>query len=79
MSMTYLVYLALDGCDLEYCGECETLAAAKEYAATSPAGLPRSLWDTARAAGHCAGLHAPTRESGEPVAWVGDYAICPAE
>lgn len=72
---TYRVYLAEDGSDLIYCGERDTLAEAQSLAATEPAGLEKALWDTARAAGHCAGFRAPEggEEDDEPMSWHGQH------
>jgi len=75
---TYRVYLALDGSDLSYCGECSTLAEARTLAAAAPAGEEASLWDTRRAAGGTDGYVAPDAtgvEADEACDWVGDYCI----
>lgn len=73
--MKYRVYEAADGSDLVYCGEFDDLASAQEFAESEPGGLPRSMWDTARAAGHCAGMTAPDGgdegEDDEPISWHG--------
>ena len=49
---TYRVYEAAVGSDLVFCGELDDLTEARKFANSEPAGLPRSLWDTARVAGH---------------------------
>lgn len=74
---TYRVYEAADGCDLVFCGEFETRAKAESVAKREPAGLERSLWDTARAAGHCDGMHAPEGgiEDDEPETWQGNHYV----
>jgi hypothetical protein len=74
MTKAYRVYKAPDGCDVSFCGEFATLAEAQAHALTEPAGLERSLWETARAAGHCAGMTAPGGgdESDEPLSWHGN-------
>jgi hypothetical protein len=73
MTRAYRIYEAPDGCDMSYCGERDTLAEAKAFAETEPTGLQKSLWDTARAAGHCAGKSAPHGgiEDDEPISWHG--------
>ena len=73
MTTKYRVYRAPEGCDSSFCGEYDTLAEAQQAAETEPAGLERSLWDTARAAGHCGGLTAPSGgvEDDEPISWHG--------
>lgn len=75
----YRVYEAEDGCDLVYCGEFDDLTEAQEFAETEPGGLPASMWDTARAAGHCGGQTAPDggAEDDEPISWHGtDGTYC---
>lgn len=82
MAIKYRVELAQDGCDVEFAGDCDTLAEARELAATTPRTLPRSMYDTARAAGHVAGMTAPvggSAEPTEPIEWIGDYAITAIE
>lgn len=83
---SYLVFLASDGCDEEYLGEVGSIRAAKQMAAQHARGeryaLAKSLYDTARAAGHCLGTSAPPArdEVGEPVEWFGRggwYCACP--
>ena len=68
----YNVYEAPDGCAETYLGQVTSLRAARSLAARG-GGLEESLYGTARAAGHCAGMSAPdkTGEVGEPVAWFG--------
>lgn len=70
----YRVYDAPEGCDLSFCGEYVTLQEAQSAADDEPEGLPKSLWDTARAAGHCGGQRAPEGgiEDDEPISWHGD-------
>lgn len=71
----YRVYEAPDGGDPSYCGEFDSLEEAEEYANTEPTGLVKALWDTARAAGHCAGMTAPPGggiEEDEPLSWHGE-------
>lgn len=70
----YRIYDAPEGCDQIFCGEYDTLAEAQEAADGEPGGLPRSMWDTARAAGHCGGLTAPDggTEDEEPISWHGE-------
>lgn len=71
----YNVYHIPEGSAPAFYGFAETLADAKELAAKGRAkgrALEQSLWDTARAAGHCAGLVAPTgEEAEEPAEWFG--------
>jgi len=70
----YRVYRAPEGIAGEYCGEFDDLADAEEFAATEPAGLEESLWETAAKAGHCGGLTAPPAGgviSEEPIGWYG--------
>lgn len=57
----YNVYRLEDGEDPVFLGEATTLAKAKAIAAKRDrnAGLPKSLYGTARAAGHVAGMSAP--------------------
>lgn len=81
--MAYRVYRAPDGCDPMYCGEFDEYDAAVRHAESEPVGLEKCLWQTARAAGHCAGMHAPDdcEESDEPVSWhgaEGDYCVVEA-
>jgi len=70
---TYHVYYAPDGCDDCYVGEAASLDEARALMESGQKGLERSLWDTARAAGHCAGLVAPEteHEDDEPLEWGG--------
>ena len=70
----YRVYEAPDGCDPSFCAECDTLDEATTLADSEPAGLPKSQWDTARAAGHCAGMSAPDggEEDEAPISWHGE-------
>lgn len=51
------VYHAPDGCDEEFVGFVTDLDEAKKMVGKS--GLERCLWDTARDAGHYAGMYAP--------------------
>lgn len=74
----YRVELAEDGCDVEFAGDCDTIKEARALASSNPTTLPKSLYDTAKAAGHVAGMNAPSvAVSGdcEPIEWVGDFAI----
>lgn len=73
MTRAYRIYKVPDGCSPSFCGERETLAEAKAFAETEPAGLERSLWDTARSAGHCDGMSAPDGgvEDDESISWHG--------
>lgn len=71
----YAVYRAADGCSEEYYGRVTSLRAARTLAARGNS-LPKSEYDTARAAGHCCGLSAPhldegEMESEEATAWFG--------
>ena len=67
----YNVYHAPEGSDRSYYGMAATITAARKLAATGRS-LDASLWDTARAAGHCDGLSAPEgEEADEPAAWFG--------
>jgi len=72
----YRVYEAPDGSDDAYCGEYDTLEEAQAAAEAEPAGLPRSMWDSAYACGsHMGGLYPPPRdgvEDVEPRSWHGD-------
>lgn len=61
----YRLYYAPEGGDISYCGEYETESEAIEAADRDPRGLECSLWDTARAAGHVAGMHAPDGNGSE--------------
>lgn len=73
MTTAYRVYDVTEGCDPSFCGEYDTLAEARAVAETEPAGLEKSLWDTARAAGHCGGKSAPCGgvEDDETISWHG--------
>jgi hypothetical protein len=78
----YRVYLAPDGSDLSYCGECESLPQARDLAARQPAGVEASIWATLRAAGGTSQHHAPDPagvEEDEPTDWVGDYCVIRTE
>jgi len=67
----YNVYYAPDGCDSSFVGFAETIEDARAMAGQG--GLEKSLWDTARAAGHCAGMTAPEgEEAEEPDEWFGE-------
>tara|TARA_B100000749_G_C18450038_1_gene475934 strand:- start:12108 stop:12518 length:411 start_codon:yes stop_codon:yes gene_type:complete len=71
-TMTYRVYAVPDGSDISYCGEFLTLGAAQAAAEREPAGLDRSEWDTARAAGSCGGQYSPeSADESEPISWHG--------
>lgn len=81
--MSYHVFCAPDGCAMEYCGAFASLAEAQAHAETEPAGLEESLWDTARAAGSCAGMTAPPSAAveAEPISWHGAsgwHCVCEA-
>lgn len=66
------VYCCPDGCCASYCGEYDTQEEAEAIAESEPVGLEESLWATARAAGHCAGMTAPgDGEEDEPLSWHG--------
>lgn len=73
----YRVYEAKDGCDPCFVGEYLYLSEAEEAAEAEHGGLPRAMWGTALAAGHCAGQSAPSplaageREATEPLSWHG--------
>ena len=79
---TYRVYEAAVGSDLVFCGELDDLRDAMKFANSEPAGLPKSLWDTARVAGHVGGLLAPDLrgdEADEVCSWHGkkqNHCIC---
>lgn len=66
----YNVYRAQDGCAEEYFGFASTLRSARKMIRGS--ALPRSLYATARAAGHCGGLSAPdkSREIADHYTWL---------
>lgn len=73
----YRVYAAPEGCDPSYVGEYDTLNAAVQVAMSEASGLPQYMWDTARAAGHCAGQTAPEsladgETEGEPLSFHGE-------
>lgn len=67
----YNVYYAPDGCAETFIGFAETLD--KALTMTECAGLEESLYETARAAGHCGGMSAPDKEheADEPDEWFG--------
>lgn len=70
----YRVYHAPEGSAPSFCGEFSSLVEAEAHAEKEPRGLASSLWDTARAAGHCGGLSAPDtdgEEDDEPESWHG--------
>jgi hypothetical protein len=69
----YRVYEAAEGCDPIFCGEYDSLEDAQDAAESEPGGLPKAMWDTARAAGHCAGMTAPGggEEDEAPISWHG--------
>lgn len=71
----YNVYYAPDGCDESYVGFADTMDDAKAMVGSD--GLPGSLYDSARAAGHCAGMTAPnkSREIEEAAIWL-DECYC---
>lgn len=76
--VTFRVYRAPDGCDAEFVGEYDTQEEAEDAAEKATSGLPRSMWDTARAAGHVAGLYAPSaegEEDEEPESWHGPDGV----
>lgn len=68
----YNVYHAPDGCGESYLGFVTSLRAARRLAARGRE-LPAHLYETARAAGHVAGMTAPDKshEADEPAAWFG--------
>lgn len=70
----YNVYRLPDGCTEEFAGFVETQEQAEQLAKRGKT-LPQSLYGTARAAGHCAGLYAPDKsgEDTEPTEWWGDF------
>lgn len=81
MKTKYRVYKAEVGSDIAFCGEYDTYERAVEIAGKEPRGLEQSLWDTARAAGHCGGQTAPDSdgEEDEPKSWhgaSGSYCVC---
>jgi len=67
----YNVYRCAEGCDPIFLGFATTLKGARRVRKTG--GLPRHLWETARAAGHCDGLSAPDTEGEDeaPAEWFG--------
>lgn len=70
----YRVYKAEEGSCPSFCGEYDTYDEAAAVAESEPAGLSKSLWGTAYAAGHAAGQFAPDRrgeEDDEPSSWHG--------
>lgn len=69
----YNVYHAPEGSAESFYGFVDTLDEARELAAKGRA-LEASLYDTARAAGHCAGLSAPDKdgEDSDVTEWFGD-------
>jgi hypothetical protein len=70
------VYRSPDGSGQSYCGEYDSLESAQKAADSEPDGLHKYLWDTARAAGHCGGLHSPPSdgvEDDEPKSWHGKH------
>jgi len=76
MKITKLnVYLSPDGQCPSFLGTVTSLRAARHLAAKHGRGevgaLEKSLWATAAAAGHCAGIKAPTGDEDEPCAWFG--------
>lgn len=72
----YNVYRAEEGSCESYYGFAETLEEAEAMAKGH--ALDASLYETAIAAGHCAGLEAPdkTNEAEEPTKWFGDGWDC---
>lgn len=71
----YNVYRAADGSDEEFYGFVETLEQAKKLAKTGRS-LEASMYATAEAAGHCAGLYAPDKSNeGRVVEWFGDDGL----
>jgi hypothetical protein len=74
MITAYRVYRAEDASDPAFCAEYDTRAEAQECAEREPDGLEKSMWETARAAGHVGGQVAPDAagiEADEPVSWHG--------
>ena len=76
----YAVFCCPEGGDESFLGIVPTLRDARRLAAGGNRGLERCLYDTARLAGHCAGLRAPPGRYGEPSCWFGRggyYCACP--
>jgi hypothetical protein len=76
----YNVYYCPEGHGESFIGRVETLAEAWELEGAS--SLPECLYDTARTAGHCAGLSAPdkTGEDLDRAEWfgsAGDHVAVP--
>ena len=70
----YAVFRCPEGGDESFLGVASTLAEARRL--SSRHGLARSLWDTARLAGHCGGSYPPPDHYGEPYAWFGRRGEC---
>lgn len=71
----YEVYESASGSAEAYLGRASTLRQARRMAAQG-GGLPPSMYDTARAAGHCGGYSAPSlgddeERDSEPACWFG--------
>lgn len=66
------VYHAPEGCAEVFLGFAKNLREAQSL--VGKGGLAQSDYGTARAAGHCAGMHAPDKsgEGKEPWEWLGD-------
>jgi len=82
MRSEYRVYLAVDGSDVAFCGQypkiMDGMEAAWEARKAKKSGLAKSEWETARKAGHVAGMVAPDaygEEEDEAIAWIGDYCV----
>lgn len=73
MTTRYRVYEAREGCDPEFCGECDTLEDAVELAESEPGGVPKYQWATMRAAGGMADTSPDVdgQEDEEPMSWHG--------
>ncbi len=73
-TIKWRVYEAPEGGGQAFCGEFDTVTAARAHAETEPDGLWDYQWATARAAGSCDGLQAPPEdgiEDDEAESWHG--------
>jgi hypothetical protein len=76
----YRVYLAPDGSDLSYCGECKTFKQAAAFAKTRPIGIEKCMWDSYRACNHHHAVPDPAGvEQDDPWYWVDDYCVVRTE